>query len=124
MAAEQKAAGPAERVEGIGGFFFRAKDPKGLGQWYEAHLGVTRETWRTEAGATAFAPFKEDTDYIGQRSHQWMLNFRVRDLDRMTAQLRAAGIAVDVDPKAYPYGRFAHLADPEGNRIELWQPTG
>lgn len=123
VAAEQTAAGPAERVQGIGGFFFRAKDPKAISQWYRTHLGIDPQVWQTDAGPASFTPFKEDTDYLGERSHQWMLNFRVRDLDKMAAQLRAAGIKVDVDPQSYPYGRFAHLNDPEGNRLELWQPA-
>jgi catechol 2,3-dioxygenase-like lactoylglutathione lyase family enzyme len=118
-----------EKVTGIGGFFFRAKDPKALGLWYQQHLGIltiptTSEEhgWQQEAGPTAFAPFKETSGYFGDASKVWMLNFRVRDLDKMAAQLQAAGIAVKVDPQSYPYGRFARLHDPEGNPIELWQP--
>ncbi len=120
-----------EKVLGIGGFFFRAKDPKALAKWYEDHLGVTMtprsydETpWRQEAGTTVFAPFAQNTDYFGDPRLQWMINFRVRDLDKMAAQLRAAGIAVEVDPETYPNGRFAKLNDPEGNPIQLWQPGG
>ena len=120
-----------ERVQGIGGVFFRAKDPKKLAEWYEANLGVTPVPrdydtlpWRTSAGTTIFAPFKEDTSYFGDRRQQWMINFRVGDLDKMAAQLRDRGIAVEVDSKVYPNGRFARLSDPEGNPIELWQPGG
>jgi predicted enzyme related to lactoylglutathione lyase len=79
------------------------------------------QPWRQEAGPTAFAPFPESTDYFGDASKHWMLNFRVRDLDRMVAQLRANGASVDVDPQFYPNGRFAKLVDPEGNPIQLWQ---
>jgi predicted enzyme related to lactoylglutathione lyase len=118
-----------ERVTGIGGFFFRAVDPKGLAEWYERHLGVTRtpesysvEPWRQETGATVFAPFAADTKYFGRPTQQWMINFRVRDLDAMVAQLKRAGIAVELDPETYPNGRFARLQDPEGNPIQLWQP--
>ena len=118
-----------EKVSGIGGFFFRAKDPKALALWYQEHLGIlttpTKEgetSWHQEAGSTAFTPFKEKSDYFGDPQKVWMLNFRVRDLDKMAAQLQAAGIAVKVDPESYPYGRFARLHDPEGNPIELWQP--
>jgi len=118
-----------ETVTGIGGFFFRAKDPKTLGLWYQQHLGIltiptTSEEhgWQQEAGPTAFAPFAETSDYFGDAHKVWMLNFRVRDLDKMAAQLQAAGIAVKIDPQSYPYGRFARLHDPEGNPIELWQP--
>ena len=123
--------GGMERVEGIGGFFFRARDPKKLAEWYEANLGVGRvpqgagaAPWRTGAGTTAFAPFKEDTSYFGDRRFQWMINFRVGNLDKMVAQLRAKGISVEVDSEVYPNGRFARLADPEGNPIQLWQPAG
>lgn len=119
-----------ERVLGIGGVFFRARDPKALAGWYDRHLGVSKvpesgdaEPWRQEAGPTAFAPFKETTDYFGRPQQQWMLNFRVRDLDAMVAQLRGAGIEV-ADPQEYPpLGRFARTHDPEGNPIELWQPA-
>jgi predicted enzyme related to lactoylglutathione lyase len=118
-----------EKVTGIGGFFFRAKDPKALALWYQQHLGIltipTSEgetAWQQEAGSTAFTPFPEASKYFGDASKVWMLNFRVRDLDKMAAQLQAAGIAVKVDPQSYPYGRFARLHDPEGNPIELWQP--
>lgn len=120
-----------ERVTGIGGFFFRSKDPTVLAKWYQDHLGINvipdsyeGMPWRQEAGTTAFAPFKQDTSYFGNMSQQWMINFRVRDLDKMAAQLRAAGATVTVDPETYPNGRFAKTADPEGNPIELWQPGG
>jgi glyoxylase I family protein len=118
-----------EKVMGIGGFFFRAKDPKALALWYQEHLGIltvpTKDgetAWQQEAGTTAFTPFPETSKYFGDPQKVWMLNFRVRDLDKMAAQLQAAGIAVKIDPESYPYGRFARLQDPEGNPIELWQP--
>jgi glyoxylase I family protein len=128
--AARQGTGDMERVEGIGGFFFRAKDPRKLAEWYETNLGVARvassygaKPWQTSAGITAFAPFKEDTSYFGDLRFQWMINFRVRDLTKMVAQLRERGIAVEVDPQAYPNGRFARLSDPEGNPIQLWQPA-
>ena len=131
-AAEQApAANPLakETVTGIGGLFFRAHDPKMLAQWYQDHLGIfvtprsaTDPVWNQQAGPTSFTPFSEKTTYFGDETKQWMINFRVNDLDKMAAQLEAAGIAVKVDPTAYPYGRFARLHDPEGNPIELWQP--
>ncbi len=117
-----------EVVSGIGGFFFRARDPKVLAQWYQDHLGIfvtpqkaEDPVWQQQAGSTSFTPFPEKTTYFDP-ARQWMLNFRVGDLDRLVGQLTGAGIAVKVDPTAYPYGRFAHLQDLEGNPIELWQP--
>jgi glyoxylase I family protein len=119
-----------EKVAGIGGFFFRAHDPKALATWYEQHLGIaltpTTEggtVWQQEAGPTSFSPFPQTTKYFGDPNKSWMVNFRVHDLDKMVAQLRTAGIEVK-DPESYPnIGRFSRLHDPEGNPIELWQPA-
>lgn len=117
-----------ERVTGIGGFFFRAKDPKGLAKWYAENLGVTltpgnyHDTpWTQEAGTTVFEPFKWDTTYFGRPEQMWMLNFRIRSMEKMVAQLKARGIAVEVDPEVYPNGLFAKVVDPEGNPIQLWE---
>jgi glyoxylase I family protein len=117
-----------ETVTGIGGLFFRSKDPEALGKWYRDNLGVNlvpdgNETtpWKQEAGPTAFTPFPEDSDYFG-KDRVWMINFRVRNLGAMVDQLTKAGIEVKADPEAYPYGKFARLVDPEGNPIELWEP--
>ncbi len=115
-------------VLGIGGIFFRAKDPEALGRWYEETFGINQVTdsyddpaWTQESGTTVFAPFKEDTIYFGNLDQQWMINFRVADLDVAVAALNDAGIAVEVAPERYPNGRFARLSDPEGNPIQLWQ---
>jgi glyoxylase I family protein len=120
-----------ERVSGIGGFFFRSRDPKTLARWYADHLGIDEvpadydtEPWIQAGGPTEFAPFPLTTTMFGRAEQQWMINFRVTDLDAMVAQLRAAGIEVEVDPERYPNGRFARLADPEDNPIQLWQPMG
>ena len=119
-----------ENVTGFGGFFFRAEDPEALAAWYEQHLGISRvpgsydvEPWHQEAGPTVFAPFEKVTEYFGNAERPFMLNFRVRDLEAMIAQLEAAGIAVRRDPESYPNGSFAWLNDPDGNPIELWQPA-
>ncbi|MGI9041970.1 MAG: VOC family protein [Gemmatimonadales bacterium] len=118
-----------EKVTGIGGLFFRAKDPHALSRWYLTHLGIAPvptsyegTPWRQEAGPTIFAPFPDTTRYFGRPEQGWMVNFRVRNLDAITGQLKAAGIAVQVDPKEYPNGPFARLHDPEGNPIEPWEP--
>jgi glyoxylase I family protein len=121
---------PTERVAGIGGLFFRSREPQRLAKWYQLHLGVdpvptdyNHRGWHQTAGPTAFSPFPLDTGYFGSRQQMWMVNFRVRSLDAMVAQLRNSNIAVKVDPKRYPNGRFARLHDPEGNPIELWEPA-
>jgi catechol 2,3-dioxygenase-like lactoylglutathione lyase family enzyme len=127
---EAQTAAPAERVLGIGGFFFRSRDPQALAQWYQVQLGIdpvptddTHHGWQQAAGPTAFAPFPSDTGYFGSPQQAFMVNFRVRSLDAMVAQLRKANIAVSVDPQTYPNGRFARLHDPDGNPIELWEPA-
>ncbi len=119
---------PAEKVTGIGGFFFRAQNPTALAEWYERHLGVTRapasydhEPWRQEAGMTVLAPFPATSTFFGNVEKQWMINFRVRSLDAMVSQLRQSGIEVEVDATVHPNGRFARLTDPEGNPIQLWE---
>lgn len=120
-----------EKVAGIGGFFFRAAKPEALSDWYETRLGIGKVVyddtgqpdWEQEAGETVFAPFAQDTTYFGRADQQWMLNFRVNDLDAMVAQLRAAGEDVTVEADTQPNGRFARLVDPEGNPIELWEPA-
>jgi glyoxylase I family protein len=121
--------GTKEKVLGIGGFFFRSRDPAALARWYNEHLGVSpvptsyqQKPWQQEAGFTVFNPFPDTTKYFGSQEKVWLLNFRVRSLHRMVAQLERAGIKVKVDPQTYPNGRFARLHDPEGNPIELWEP--
>ncbi len=116
-----------EKVLGIGGFFFKAKDPTGLSEWYKKHFGISevptdygQEPWRQEAGYTIFAPFPLNTEYFGDSKNIWMINFRVKSLDETVGYLRAEGIEVEIDPTEYPNGRFARLYDPEGNPIELW----
>ena len=109
---------------GIGGVFFRAADTKALAAWYETHLGVTG-FWEQDAGMTVFAPFKADTGYF-PAAKQWMINFRVDDLDGLIAQLEQAGIAVETRPDEWDSpetGRFARIVDPDGNPVELWQPA-
>ena len=118
------------KVSGIGGFFFRAQNPDALARWYEDNLGVKQvpttydeASWMQEAGETVFTAMPEALDQFGAPERVWAINFRVPDLDGMVEQLRAAGTEVTVDPGLYPNGRFASLADPEGNPIQLWEPT-
>lgn len=120
-----------EQVTGVGGIFFKARDPEALGRWYAEYLGVAQPPasyddppWWQESGPTVFAPFPADSPYFDSPEQRWSINFRVRDLDAMAAQLRKAGIDVAMDPETYPNGRFAATHDPEGNQIQLWEPAG
>ena len=114
---------------GIGGFFFRAKNPSLLAEWYERHFEITQmggygdPSWDQEAGETVFTPFDYDTKYFGRPEQAWMINFRVENIDDAVNELRSAGIEVEVDPETHPNGRFARLTDPEGNPVELWEPV-
>lgn len=114
-----------EKVTGIGGIFIRTGDTEALSQWYAQHLGIGLDgsVWQQEAGPTVLAPFKRDTDYFGRSSQQWMINFRVADLDAMIRQLEAAGLKVETRAEwDSEIGRFARIHDPDGNPIELWEP--
>lgn len=122
--------GGMEQVTGIGGVFFRAHDPQKLSQWYAQHLGVSQppasydeQPWWQEAGPTVFAPMPGDSEHFTRPGQQWSINFRVRDLDAMVAQLRRAGIEVEEHVEPYPNGRFAELTDPEGTPIQLWESS-
>lgn len=111
---------------GIGGVFFRASDPAGLQEWYRTRLGIAADDphqWMQEAGPTVFMPFAKDTDYF-PAAKQWMINFRVKDLDKLLASLRDAGVEVTTSPDwdSPETGRFARIHDPEGNPVELWEP--
>jgi predicted enzyme related to lactoylglutathione lyase len=122
------------KVSGIGGVFFKARDPKALGAWYEAHLGVKFEDWggtqfkwrRDDApertGITVWSLFKQDSTYFDPGGKSFMVNYIVDDLDAMRAQLRAAGVTLDDKVEESEYGRFGWAMDPEGNRFELWEP--
>ena len=118
-----------QRITGIGGFFFRAKDPKALAAWYDENLGIDpvpsdyeTQPWHQNEGPTVFAPFDHETTYFDP-SKSFMLNVRVTDLEKMVAQLRANGNEVKMDEgNPYPNGLFANVNDPEGNPIQLWEP--
>ena len=113
-------------VVGIGGVFFRANNPQALQDWYAKHLGVVVDfasPWVPQPGPTLFMPFPRDTDHF-PADKQWMINFRVTELDKLLSTLRDAGIAVKTNPEwdTAETGRFAHILDPEGNAVELWEP--
>jgi predicted enzyme related to lactoylglutathione lyase len=115
-----------EHVTGVGGVFIRAAHSTELAAWYAEHLGISQESGgafqAAEGDVTVWALFPEDTDYFGPSGQQQMVNFRVRDLDAMLAELRAAGVEVVDDVQDAEFGRFGWAVDPEGNRFELWEP--
>ncbi len=113
-----------ERVTGIGGVFFRSRDPASLVAWYAEHLGVPVTDGYVifpESRNTVWSPFSEDTEYWPS-AKQGMVNFTVRDLDAMLAELRAAGVEVDERVEDHEYGRFGWAVDPAGHRFALWEP--
>jgi catechol 2,3-dioxygenase-like lactoylglutathione lyase family enzyme len=123
---------PKEHVTGIGGVFFKVKDPKGMAAWYRKNLGIqsrngyTDFTWRdkdhpAEVGHTVWAIFPTNTTHFGQSSSALMINYRVSNLDRMLEELRSSGVKIEKVEDS-DYGRFAWIMDPEGNRVELWEP--
>ena len=123
-----------QRVTGIGGIFFKAQDPQALGAWYREHLGVGVEAWGgaafrwatpenpTGMGTTIWSPFKADTAYFAPSQASFMINYRVANLHALLAQLRLEGCQVDDKVEESEYGKFGWVFDPEGNKIELWEP--
>lgn len=121
------------RVTGIGGVFFKSRDPQALSEWYARHLGIPYKPnegalfrWaddpQLDGGLTVWSAFPVNTMYFSAGPSPFMINFRVADLDALLAQLTADGVQVDPKREDYDYGRFAWIYDPEGNKIELWQP--
>lgn len=122
------------RVTGIGGIFFKARDPKALAEWYRRHLGIPLEDWGGAVfrwkspdnpggdGSTVWNIFDSDTSYFGPEPSPFMINFRVADLHAPLAQLRAEGCDVAGKSEDSEYGKFGWVTDPEGNRVELWEP--
>ena len=132
---QQASSPPAERVTGIGGVFFKAKDPKTLRTWYQEKLGIALQDgqsfglflWRerqdsSREGTTVWGLFPETTKYFAPSTAPFMINYRVRNLDALLAQLRSAGVTVDGKVVEDFNGKFAWVVDPEGNKIELWEP--
>ena len=115
-----------KRVAGIGGIFFTAANPKALNDWYVKHLGVPVGDFGAmfeDGGPTIWSTFEKRTPYFGPQDKEFMINYRVDDLDGLLETLRAEGVWIDERREDHEYGRFAWIADPEGNRIELWEPA-
>lgn len=125
---------PKGRVLGVGGVFFRSPDPGKLAQWYQETLGLTTEAWGTTHGTsflpeampansfTVWSTFASDTEYFGDHRQSFMINLVVDDLDAALANVRAAGGDVIPEKEEHDFGRFGWIVDPDGNRVELWEP--
>ena len=121
-----------KRVTGIGGIFFKAKDPGTLSAWYRDHLGLDVTSWNgvifnwggvgSEAGMTIWSPFAADTTYMAPSTSSFMINFRVADLDALLAALKTEGCDVIDKTESSEQGKFGWVIDPEGNKVELWEP--
>lgn len=125
---------PLKRVTGIGGIFFKCKDPKKVREWYKTHLGLNTNQygtifeWRqgadtTQKGFTQWSPFNEATKYFAPSTKDYMINYRVADLEALITQLKAEGVVITDTIQAVEYGKFVHILDVEGNKVELWEPN-
>ncbi|HNY02679.1 MAG TPA: VOC family protein [Bacteroidales bacterium] len=124
-----------KRVTGIGGIFFKCSDPEKIKEWYKTHLGFetdpygARFSWRREEdpekkGTTIWSPFEGDTTYFEPSSRDFMINYRVENLEVLVKVLKEEGVSVLDEIETYDFGKFVHILDPDGNKIELWEPAG
>lgn len=124
-----------KRVTSIGGIFFKSNDPKAQREWYAKHLGIEASEygatfeWREDSqpekkGQTVWNPFKHDTTYFAPSPKEFMINYRVENLVELLAELKKEGVTQVGELQEFEYGKFAHIMDPEGNKIELWEPAG
>ena len=123
-----------KKVTGIGGIFFKCKDPQKVKEWYKTHLGLNTDQygatfkWReysdsTKKGSTQWSPFKETTKYFEPSTKDFMINYRVDNLEALVSELKNEGVAIVDTIETYDYGKFVHIMDIEGNKVELWEPT-
>jgi predicted enzyme related to lactoylglutathione lyase len=123
-----------KKVTGIGGIFFKCKDPNKMKEWYKEHLGMDTNQygasfeWRqdddpTKKGTTQWSPFSETTKYFDPSTKDFMINYRVENLEGLVEQLKAEGVTIVDSIESYDYGKFVHIVDVEGNKIQLWEPS-
>lgn len=121
------------KVTGLGGIFFKVNNPEETKEWYSKHLGLKTDAWgagfkwrgyddTSEKGYTQWSPFPADTEYFEPSGRDFMINYRVEGIEELLSELRAAGVQILDDIATYEYGKFVHILDPEGNKIELWEP--
>jgi predicted enzyme related to lactoylglutathione lyase len=124
-----------KKVTGIGGVFFKCKDPKAVNEWYKTHLGFETTPYGTsfewmdkdnpdKKGLTQWNAFPESTKYFEPSAKEFMINYRVENLEALIEQLKTEGVTIVDQMETYDYGKFVHIMDPEGNKIELWEPIG
>ena len=122
------------KVTGIGGIFFKCKDPNKMKEWYKAHLGLNTDQWGTnfewrqgadpaKKGFTQWSPFAETTKHFEPSTRDFMINYRVENLEELVEQLKNEGVAITDKIESVEYGKFVHIIDIEGNKVELWQPN-
>jgi predicted enzyme related to lactoylglutathione lyase len=134
IADKSNADATMKRVTGIGGIFFKCKDPKKIKEWYKTHLGLninqygTVFEWRqatdsTKKGFTQWSPFRDSTHYFDPSEKDFMINYRVADLEGLVAELKKEGVTVVDTIESVSYGKFVHILDAERNKVELWEPN-
>ncbi len=122
-----------KKVTGVGGIFFKCKDPDAIKEWYKVQLGFDTDAYGTsfewiqsdkpdQKGYTQWSPFKDDTTYFGPSKKEFMINYRVENIEALVAELKKAGVNVLDEIESFDYGKFVHILDPEDNKIELWEP--
>ncbi len=123
-----------KKVTGIGGIFFKCKDPNKIKEWYKTHLGLDTNDygatfeWRqdedpTKNGSTTWSPFAETTKYFEPSAKDFMINYRVHNLEALVEQLKTEGVTIVDNIETYEFGKFVHIIDVEGNKVELWEPV-
>jgi predicted enzyme related to lactoylglutathione lyase len=123
-----------KKVTGLGGIFFKCEDPQKMKEWYTKNLGLptgdygTNFEWRhaddpAKEGTTAWCPFPKDTEYFAPSKKDYMINYRVADIEALVEELKSEGVTIVDEIVGYDYGKFVHILDPEGNNIELWEPN-
>ena len=123
-----------KKVTGIGGIFFKCKDPGKVREWYKTHLGMETDQyganfeWRqaddpSKKGSTQWSPFAETTKYFEPSTRDFMINYRVENLEALVEQLKNEGVTIADNIETFDYGKFVHIIDVEGNKVELWEPV-